>query len=105
MSKKRNQGKGWTLLSQDAQRATGSVSLPPEEQRARLSLEKRNRGKVVTLIANLQLSDADLKALARDLKVACGTGGTSRGKTVELQGDRRDQARSWLQKNGWGVQG
>ncbi len=105
MSKKRSQGKGWTLLSQNAEQATVSISLPPEEQRARLSLEKRNRGKVVTLIANLQLSDADLKALARDLKVACGTGGTSRGNTVELQGDRRDQARSWLQKNGWGAKG
>ncbi len=104
MSKKRTQGEGWAFVPADvADVSSEVVSLPPEEQRARISLEKRRKGKVVTLVGDLVLSGPDLKDLGKSLRVACGTGGTVREGTVELQGDRRDRVRAWLVENGWGV--
>lgn len=101
---KRTSGQGWSLVSSDSdQPAQPTQSKPPEKQRATLALEKRKKGKVVTLIRNLTLTDADLKDLARDLKTACGTGGTSRNGEIELQGDCRDRASAYLTQNGYGV--
>ncbi len=104
MSKKRTGGEGWTLVSAQVADLSGEVvSLPPQEQRARISLEKRRKGKVVTLVGNLVLSEPDLRDLGKSLKVMCGTGGTVRDRRVELQGDRRGQVRAWLVEHGWGV--
>lgn len=104
MSKKRTGGEGWTLVSAGAADPSGEViSLPPQEQRVRISLEKRRKGKVVTLVDNLVLSEPDLRDLGKSLKVMCGTGGTVRDRRIELQGDRRSRVRAWLLENGWGV--
>ena len=104
MSKKRTQGEGWVFVPANvADLFSEIVSLPPEEQRARISLEKRRKDKLVTLVDDLVLSELDLKNLGKSLRVACGTGGTLREGTIELQGDRRDQVRAWLVENGWGV--
>lgn len=101
---KRTSGEGWAFISDDMPDAEPEVaSRAPEEQRIRISLEKRKRGKVVTLVGNLVLEKGDMKDLARALREACGTGGTFREQTVELQGDCREQARAWLVENGWGV--
>jgi translation initiation factor 1 len=61
--------------------------LPPESQAATLSLEKRARGKIVTIIGSLDADGNDLPALAARLKAACGTGGTIKVGRIELQGD------------------
>ena len=101
---KRTSGQGWSLNSADTSQTTPQPKVkPPEKQRAILSIEKRKKGKVVTLIRNLALSDTDLKDLARTLKTACGTGGTAREGEIELQGDCRDRAKSYLQQNGYGL--
>ena len=64
MSKKRTQGEGWAFVPANvAGLSIEVVSLPPEEQRARISLEKRRKGKVVTLVGDLVLSELDLKDL------------------------------------------
>ena len=64
-------------------------SLPFGKQRPRFRLEKR-RGKPVTVLTHLTLADADLKALASQLKNRLGTGGTARDGEIELQGDHRE---------------
>ena len=61
--------------------------LPPESQTARLCLEKRARGKIVTVIGALDPGGNDLPALAARLKASCGTGGTIKEGRIELQGD------------------
>ncbi len=53
------------------------VRIAPEKQTARVRLEKRAKGKVVTVAANLSAEGNDLP-LAANLKVKCGTGGRSR---------------------------
>lgn len=104
-SKRLTSGEGWSLVSSDAAPADEAVSLPPAEQKIRISLEKRAKGKTVTLVSPLALSVADLKQLAKQLKNACGAGGTERPGEIELQGDCRDRVRDWLKHNGWGVRG
>jgi translation initiation factor 1 len=52
-------------------------------------MEKR-RGKPVTMITHLTLSEADLKELAGRLKAKLGTGGTVKEAEIELQGDHRE---------------
>ena len=105
MAVKRTSGEGWAFVSDDVPDVDVEVlvSRAPEEQRIRISLEKRKRGKVVTLAGGLVLQKGDLKDLARALREACGTGGTIRENTIELQGDCRRRARAWLVENGWGV--
>src|SRR4051794_38857585 len=63
------------------------VRIPPETQTARVRLEKRAKGKVVTVVANLPAEGNDLPGLAAHLKAKCGSGGTVKDDLVEIQGD------------------
>jgi translation initiation factor 1 len=66
--------------------------LAPETQTARLGVEKRPKGKVVTVIGSLDPEGNDLPALAASLRSACGTGGTLKDGRIELQGDHLQAA-------------
>jgi len=68
------------------------TSVPPGSQTARLRVERRAKGKVVTLVTNLDPLGTDLPALASHLKARCGAGGTFKEGLIELQGDRLDAA-------------
>jgi translation initiation factor 1 len=58
----------------------------------RLSLDKKGRkGKSVTLISGLQHNPHTLEDIARILKQFCGTGGTVKEGTIEIQGDQRER--------------
>lgn len=78
----------------------------PERVTAKLRIEKKGRGgKEVTVVDGLPRNGAFLEELARDLKKACGTGGTVADGCVELQGDRRDRLRGLLAARGFTVKG
>jgi translation initiation factor 1 len=51
--------------------------------------EKRGGGREITILEGFP-THLDLEALARELKSKFGTGGTVKGRTIELQGDHRD---------------
>ncbi len=71
-----------------------------------LRIEKKGRGgKTVTVVAGLPRNAAFLSALASELKRACGTGGSAREDTVEVQGDHRERLRPLLAAKGWTVRG
>ena len=73
---------------------------------AKLRVEKAGRGgKSVTVVYDLPRNAAFLKELARDLKQACGAGGTVQDDAIEVQGDLRDRIRDLLVKKGFGVRG
>ena len=58
----------------------------------RLFLETKGRGgKGVTVVRGLALAEAELAAIGKKLKAACGVGGTAKDGVVELQGDHRDR--------------
>jgi translation initiation factor 1 len=63
--------------------------IPPEKQTARLSLEKRKKGK--------------LPALLNRLKNACGAGGSLDGDLLEIQGDQVDRVRKLLEEIGYKI--
>ena len=64
-------------------------------------------GKVVTIVGDFQgaVSDDAIEALARNLRKACGTGGTVREREIEIQGEKVTQVRTLLQKMGFQVAG
>ena len=66
----------------------------------RISRESKGRkGKGVTLISGLEMNEADLKSLAKKLKALCGSGGTVKNATIEIQGNHRDQIKLELDKH------
>jgi translation initiation factor 1 len=50
---------------------------------------KGRRGSGVCLITGLDLGETELKKLARQLKIKCGTGGAVKNGVIEIQGDQR----------------
>lgn len=70
----------------------------------RVSRETKGRkGKGVTLVTGIPMSESDLKAYAKVLKARCGTGGTVKDGVIEIQGDQRDVLVPLLQDKGWTV--
>ncbi|MBW8184400.1 MULTISPECIES: stress response translation initiation inhibitor YciH [Shewanella] len=59
---------------------------------------KGRKGKGVSVIKGLALSEKELKALAQKLKKQCGCGGTVKEFTIEVQTDNREQLKTLLEK-------
>jgi len=72
---------------------------------AKLRLEKRASGRSITVIDGLPDNPAFLADTAKELKRACGTGGSVAERSVELQGDQRERLRDLLSRKGWRVKG
>jgi translation initiation factor 1 len=79
--------------------------LAPEKQSLRVAVEKRKKGKVVTVIRDLSPDKSDVPALLAQLKNACGAGGTAKEELLELQGDHLDRVRDLLKEIGYRVRG
>ena len=75
--------------------------LDPAAQTARLKVEKRPKGKVVTAITGLAPDGNDLVDLASRLKSRCGSGGTVKDGAIELQGDHLAAAEAALHALGY----
>ncbi len=89
-------------LRKEAPKRTPVKSLPPAQQKVYLHRETKGRGgKTVTLVKNLVLSEKDLKAVAKKLKQACGSGGTIKDGQIEIQGDHRQKISEVLGKLGY----
>ncbi len=85
------------------------VAAPPDKKPVkkiiRVAVEKRKKGKVVTVIRGLSARDTDLDALLSKLKNQCGAGGTLDGDTLELQGNHLERLRTLLGDAGYAVRG
>ena len=70
----------------------------------RVSRETQGRkGKGVTVVRGLALGAESLAQLGRDLKAACGSGGTVKDGVIEIQGEHRDRIVERLQAAGMTV--
>jgi translation initiation factor 1 len=54
-------------------------------------------------VKKLVLSQNDLKALAKNLKQECGTGGAIKDNVIEIQGEQRERIAGILRKLGYKV--
>ena len=83
---------------------SSAAAPPPGDGIVRVSLESKGRkGKGVTVVQGLPLNALALSALAKQLKAACGSGGTVKDSVIEVQGDHRDTVMAALQKQGYNV--
>ena len=74
---------------------------PATDGIVRVSRETKGRaGKGVTLVKGLALDDAALSALGKQLKTACGSGGTVKDGVIEVQGDHCERVMVLLQAQG-----
>lgn len=104
MAKKLTSGEGWKVIpAEPIEEPEAIISKPSEKQKIKLAVEKRNKGKVVTLLNNLILSDKDMTDLCKSLKNSCGTGGTVNNGVIEIQGDNLEKIKAWLTANNWGL--
>ena len=68
----------------------------------RVMRETKGRGgKSVSVIVGLALAPAELEKLCTQLKKRCGTGGTAKDGTIEIQGEHRDTLVAELSKLGY----
>ena len=65
----------------------------------KLRREKRNGRDVI--VVDGAPPDLDLQELARALKTRLATGGTVKGRTIEIQGDHRDAMAAFLLERGF----
>ena len=79
-----------------------ATTLPPDKQRLRLSLSKKQRGgKEVSLITGFIGTTEDLEALGKLLRQRCGVGGSAKDGEILVQGDQREKLRKILLELGY----
>ena len=84
--------------------ACRSPAMPTGDGVVRVSRETKGRGgKGVTLVKGVLLDAIALGALGKQLKAACGTGGTVKDGVIEVQGDHVDRAVELLRAKGFTV--
>lgn len=80
---------------------TASAAAPSGDGIVRVSRQTKGRaGKVVTQIKGLALDAAALTALGKQLRAACGSGGTVKDGVMEIQGDHVDRVVAALKAQG-----
>jgi translation initiation factor 1 len=83
-------------------KALAAAARPAGDGIARVSRERQGRGgKTVTVVRGLPLAEAELQALGKQLRAACGSGGTAKQGVLEIQGDHRDRVLALLQQQGF----
>jgi len=75
--------------------------VPAGDGIVRVSRETKGRGgKAVTLVRGVVLDAQALAQLGKQLKAACGSGGTVKDGVIEVQGDHCDKVMAFLQGEG-----
>ena len=68
----------------------------------RVHRETKGRGgKAVSLVKGISLPDNELQVLGKQLKTACGSGGTVKDGVIEVQGDHGDRLVALLNAQGF----
>ena len=91
------------IAADEARKQREADRLPPEKQTAKIRIEKRKGGRIVTVIAGLTSRANDLPELLSNLKSATGAGGTIRKDPdlIEIQGDHSERIKQQLKSIGY----
>ena len=81
------------------------IEIIPSEYTLCIRPEKKGRGgKTVSVIYDFPREGEDyFKKLTKKLKRECGTGGTFKGDSIEVQGDHRQKIKQFLESLGFTV--
>ena len=80
---------------------TAAKAKPAGDGNVKVSRESKGRGgKTVTLVKGLALDAMALALLGKQLRGACGSGGTVKDGVIEIQGDHCDLVMDTLKKQG-----
>ena len=78
-----------------------TAAVPSGDGVVRVSRETKGRGgKAVTLVKGLMLDADALLSLGKQLKAACGSGGTVKDGVIEIQGDHIERVMAALKAQG-----
>ena len=76
-----------------------------DSQAVKVSVDKRRYGKNVTIIEGIDPKSENIWDIAKELKKKVASGGTVKdGRTIELQGDHRDNVKRYLEDMGFKVE-
>lgn len=82
--------------------ARGVPDLPPNQQDLRIQATRSGKkGKTVTVITGFQHKPESLSQLLKKLKSQCGSGGTVKDDTLEIQGDHKQKLLEILTQIGY----
>lgn len=85
-------------------RCRTALASVPTDGVVRVSRETKGRaGKGVTLVRGLALAPLALAALGKQLKTACGSGGTVKDGVIEVQGEHCERVIELLKAQGFTV--
>ena len=77
------------------------AAVPKGDGSVRVSRDSKGRGgKTVTVVRGLPLAPDALADLGKQLRTACGAGGTAKDGVLEVQGDHVERVMAWLQQAG-----
>ena len=79
------------------------LDTPPEKQQFKIRLDKRKRGKIVTVISGFHCSERQMQELLSYFKTHCGAGGCIDASSIELQGDHTIRIVDILGKHGYRI--
>ena len=81
---------------------TAANAAPVGDGNVRVSLQSKGRGgKSVTLVKGVALDPMALAVLGKQLRTACGAGGTVKDGVIEVQGDHCELVMEALRKQGY----
>jgi translation initiation factor 1 len=90
----------YSTAGEVSKRAATAESSKTNGRHVRLQLDRRASGRLVTVVTGLPGSAAEIESLAKQLKAACGAGGSVKNGVLELQGDHRDRVEAALRARG-----
>lgn len=81
------------------------LDTPAEKQSLKIRLDKRKRGKLVTVVSGFHCSEMQIQETMSYLKSQCGAGGCIEIDNIELQGDHTQRMADLLIARGYRIQG